>query len=86
MVEGLTELTTIEGIDLDADIPCAGFGCVKGDHLAHYIVGFVWPHGHVYRGPRCQTWWLEPKVLFCLHCETRAQVRDDVAHIVEVLR
>lgn len=80
------ESETIEGIDLDADVPCTGQGCIDGDHPADYIIGFVWPHGHLYRGARCNTWWKSDVRLRCIHCEVAAEDRDDVAHIVEVLR
>ena len=81
-----TGLATIEGINLDADTLCDGWGCLKEEHPADYIIGFVWPHGHIYRGARCKQWWMSPIRLHCLHCDESTIERGDITHIVEVLR
>ena len=70
----------------EEDIQCDGVGCVNGDHPAHYIVEFQWPHGHKYRGPRCHTWWTADKQILCLVCDELTMRIVDVCKIVEVLR
>lgn len=83
-----TGLATIEGINLDADIPCAGRGCHEHDHPADFIVEFTWPHGCHYRGARCLVWWVSPDPLNCMLCrgsDWRGE-SDGVAWIVEHLR
>lgn len=89
---GVTDLTVIEGIDLNAEIPCAaaGFCFNDTDHPAVYLVR-EWCYGcsALETNGYCRPAWVRAglvEILECEYCGDEADLREDVMRIVEVLR
>ena len=81
-----TGLATIEGIDMDAEVPCSGVMCkIEDAHPADYIVRASCPHG-IEVDNWCERAWAERRHAAC------EQWAHKVVHltleivIVEVLR
>lgn len=82
----MTGLSVVEGIDLDAEVPCRAD---NDEHAADMIIRTVCPgcaNTHVYGVCRDVWSWMDSRRFECGKCSTPNLSRDDFARIVEVLR